>query len=158
MGRILVFSTLLLLMGAGVATGQTIPFGVRAGLGNNPDQFIVGGHARVAEPVIGWKIQPVFELGFGDDITTMAISGDMLYMFPELQTSEWGLYAGGGFGFVNYSWDVGHPGGNDSKSEFGLNLVGGVIKQLGSANEFIGELRIGLGDVPDLKLMAGIYF
>lgn len=146
------FALVLTTVSAGYAT---FPLGARAGFGMDPDQIVLGGHARVAEPMVGWAIQGVVELGFGDDVTAFSIDGDMLYTFPELETSAWGFYVGGGLGFTNYSWDIeGHSG---SSSEFGLNLVGGATRNLDSGNKLIGELRIGLGDIPDFRIMGGIY-
>jgi hypothetical protein len=131
-----------------------IPWGGRAGLSVSPDQFAIGAHAWVVEPIPAWYIQPTLEFGFGDNVTTFAINGDFLYTFPKIQ-SDWAIYAGAGLGFANYSFDV--PAGVDgSASEFGLNIFGGANRILKNNHRVGAELRVGIGDLPDLKIM-GMY-
>ncbi len=141
----------LVIAGAGTAAG-TVPLGARAGFSLEPDQVVFGAHAKAFEPYRGWWVVPVAELGFGDNVTTVALSGDMLYGFPELQTSDWGFYLGGGLGWAHYSWDGGDTG------EIGLNLVGGMTRRLLTGNELLLELRIGIDELPDVKIVTGITF
>jgi hypothetical protein len=54
---------------------------------------------------------------------------------------------------------VGLPGdrdrrGDDFHVEAGVNLVGGF--EWGPRGRYLLELRVGVGDIPDLKITAGI--
>jgi hypothetical protein len=155
MRRILIGACIFLVALSTTACAASFPIGAKAGLTFEPDQFAIGAFAQVSEPMLGWLIVPSVEFGFGDDITTICLQGDFIYTFPELQTTNWGWFVGGGLGLAMYSWDA-PPGYDGSQSEFGLNLVGGASKELDSGNKLLGELRIGLGDIPDFKIMAGI--
>ena len=46
-------------------------WGIRAGLGVDPDQLIVGAHWDLGEIVEHLRLQPNVELGFGDDVLTL---------------------------------------------------------------------------------------
>jgi hypothetical protein len=143
-----------MLVGVAVsAEAGTIPWGPRAGFSLKPDQFVIGGHAKVAEPVVGWGIVPNFDLGFGDDITTLQINGDFVYNFPELETYNWGWYAGAGLTWANYWFS-----GAGSSGEIGLSLLGGVSRILDNENRLSLELRFGIDDIPDFMLTLGYWF
>ena len=153
----LLAATFIAVLAAGTAASAKAPLGLHGGFSFDPDQFVIGAYARVSEPYIGWRVQPSVDLGFGDDVTTFNLNGDIVYTFPELQTSEWGFYAGGGLGLAYYTFDA-PPGVDDSATEIGLNIIGGVTRQLISGNELTGELRLGIDDIPDVKLLFGITF
>lgn len=155
--RVLVLScltaaTVACLAAAPAGAAMPFPVGLRGGFSIEPDQLVLGAHARVSELVRGWWIVPVAEFGFGDDVTTVALSGDVVYNFPELQTAQWGFYTGAGLGWILYSFDGG------DESEIGLNLIGAVLRRLDNADELSLELRIGIDELPDIKVMAGYTF
>jgi hypothetical protein len=117
----------------------------------NFDQIHIGGHVELAQPVLGLSFRPGIEVGFGDDVTFIAINGDMVYTFPELATADWSFYAGGGLALNIIKAD----GGGDNE-DLGLNAVGGIVKSLESGNDLFFELRLGVEDSPDVKLTLGL--
>jgi hypothetical protein len=150
----------LLLLAPATAAALT-PLGVHAGFSVDPDQFVFGGHAIMAEPLIGWQLHASLDFGFGDNVTSIIGNGDFVYAFPELATADWRFYVGGGVGVGQYSYDHPDPtppGFDDSDTQFGLNIVGGITRRLLSGNELLGELRIGVEDMPDVKIVAGFTF
>jgi opacity protein-like surface antigen len=149
--------TIIALLAAAPAAVAKAPLGLHGGFSFDPDQVVIGGHVRASAPYVGWIVQPSFDLGFGDHVTSFIFNGDMLYTFPELQTSEWGFYAGAGLALAFYELDLDGPG-DDSRTEVGLNLIAGVTKKLISGNELMGEFRLGVDDIPDVKLLLGITF
>ncbi len=137
------------------STGQAagnVSFGARAGLGLNPDQFVVGLQASYGSVAKVFQFAPSFDIGFGDNMTTLVINGDFVLPFS-LPRSSTRLYAGAGPTLGIYE-----PKGGGSDSEIGLTLVGGIMIPMASTNAYNLECRIGIGDVPDLRVLLGIAF
>ena len=154
----------LLLAGAGLlaglgaagsaSAGPTIPLGFRVGYTSDTfDQFHFGGHARLFELAPNFVIQPSLELGLGDNVTFWAGNVDIFYEFSELATPSWSFYAGGGVVLSHASFD-----GGGNKSNFGLDLAGGVTYALLPATKLFTEVRFGLEDAPDFKISVGLTF
>lgn len=121
--------------------------GFRAGLAINPDEFVVGIHFRT-DPIDGKQlyIVPSFEVGFGD-ATMLAFNGDLHYVF-DLE-SKLDPYAGGGV-TVNWFDDNGQ-----SDTEVGGSILGGLLLGETDMGRMFLEMKLGLGDVPDVKIMVG---
>jgi hypothetical protein len=114
--------------------------GLHAGMTIDPDNFLIGvrWNFPMAEPPI--NIVPSVEAGFGD-ITMIAGNLDAHYVF---QTGDVQPYVGGGITLNWFDFE------GDSSTEFGGSILGGV-----KFNPTWGaEAKIGLGDVPDAKVMV----
>jgi hypothetical protein len=128
--------------------------GPRLGLTINPDQFHVGGHIDLGDLTNNLMMQPNLEIGFGDNVTTVAPSFEVDYRFR----SDWGAwtpYLGGGAGPVFYSAKNG-----GSSSKLGVYLQFGIGKgSSGSeSGHFFVEGKLGLADAPDFKATVGWTF
>lgn len=128
--------------------------GPRVGFTINPDQIHIGGHVDFGDLANNLMIMPNIEVGFGDDLTTVAPTFELDYRFR----SGWGAwtpYLGGGIGPVFYS----HKNGGSS-SDLGLYMQFGIGK--GSSNSetghFFVEGKLGLADAPDFKATIGWTF
>jgi hypothetical protein len=152
--RALVLCALCALVPAAALAQGSIETGIgpRVGVSINPDQIVFGGQAIVGEIAPNLTFDPSLELGFGDDVTVVALNFDLHYHF-DVTNSKWRPYAGGGIGVGFFSVD---NGGSDT--EVGANLVVGAGTPTSGGNRFFGELRIGLGDLPDLKMVVGWNF
>jgi hypothetical protein len=116
--------------------------GLQAGLSLDPDDFIIGAHWQ-SKPLgesLYWV--PSVEAGFGD-VTMIAGNVDLHYLFKT--KSKAAPYVGGGATLNWFDFDGG------SETDFGGSLLGGM--QL-NAQMFL-EAKIGLGDVPDWKILVG---
>ena len=82
-----------LVVGAGTASAQGP--GVRAGVSVDPDQFYVGGHYETDELIDHLYLRPNLEVGFGDDVTTVAINIEGIYKFPLKNRRGTNVYAFG---------------------------------------------------------------
>jgi hypothetical protein len=135
--------------------------GPTIGVGVDPDQVHFGLRFYTGEISNRLDLRPGVEAGFGDDRVRGAFLIDALYRFRD-QWDVWQPYAGGGLslGVINHDSDPDPQGGDgdDTEVEPGLNLVGGVGKQLKSGNLFLTELRIGIGEAPDLGLAVSWIF
>jgi hypothetical protein len=128
---------------ATTASAQQGP-GARAGISVNPDQFYIGGHYDTGEIIDRLHLRPNVEIGFGDDVTTVAFNIEALYMTP-LPRSRWTFYAGGGPGVNVYDFD------NGSDTKAGVNVLAGLQHD----NGLFFEVKGGLFDSPDLKVGVG---
>jgi hypothetical protein len=119
----------------------------RAGMGINPDQFVVGVQAFLRSRLLGIaRLAPSVDVGFGDNVTATLINLDILSGSLTLPGSDLGFYAGAGGSAAIFS-----SNGN-SDTEWGVNIVGGVD----FARRFFGEARFGIDKMPDVRLLLGV--
>jgi hypothetical protein len=128
--------------------------GPRVGFTINPDQVHFGGQIDFGEIATNLMMVPNLEIGFGDNVTTIAPSFELDYRFR----SDWGVwspYLGGSMGPIFYSAKHG-----DSDTKFGLYLQGGIMKGLSGRNSgyFFIEGKLGMADAPDAKFTVGWTF
>ncbi len=121
-------------------------WGLRTGYSADPNQFYVGAHVGIGPLVSNLWLRPNLEIGFGDDVTLIAINAELAYWFPT--KSAWRLYLGGGPALNIYDFDTG------SETQGGLNFMFGVAHRGG----FFGEIKVGVFDSPDFKIGFGYTF
>lgn len=121
--------------------------GVRAGVSVDPDQFYVGGHYETDELIEHLHLRPNLEVGFGDDVTAVAVNVEAVYKFPLKNRRDTSFYAGGGPAILFYDRD------NGSDAKGGLNLLGGL-----EFGRVFLEVKGGLFDSPNLKVGIGYTF
>jgi hypothetical protein len=128
--------------------------GLHGGFSSGPDQFIIGPHLNLSPIADNLYIVPGAEVGFGDDVTTIAFNGDLQYRF-EVHDSKVRPYAGGGLGLIWFDPD----GPADSDTNLGVHILGGIFfGQLNGQPMFV-DVKAGLTDeVPDWKFQFGINF
>ena len=160
-----VFGTACLLCAALTATGAwarpgsvtATSIGPRVGFGLSPDQVVVGGHLNVGGFHPDWTFSPILEIGFGDHQTVVTVDFDAYY-HVRLADSDWRPYVGGGISINNFNFDERPPFPHHSDTEAGLNFVFGTSIPSGSSAPLFAELRVGLGDIPELRGMFGWNF
>ena len=157
----------LLLLAAGMATstalGQELgirSYGLRGGINMNPDQFNFGAHVDAGSLASRVRLQPSFELGLGNGVTLASANFDAHYLFTARRFRP---YAGGGLGVNLFDVTSGVGRREGLNIEPVLNLVGGLewgAPRAGSRafRRYLLEARVGMGDTPELKLVAGISF
>ena len=128
-------------------------WGPRVGLTMDPDQVHVGAHMDYG--VFGPRVrfQPNVEVGFGEDITLVAFNFEAAYRFRD-RWDAWTPYLGGGLGLNWWNYDR----YDDSDTDVGASLLGGIERGLKSGNRFFIEAKLGLADSPDAKFTAGWTF
>jgi hypothetical protein len=144
-GILIAFGVLLSPAALQAAAGAAL--GLRAGLSQNPDQFVVGAQAEIGSLGLA-TVAPSVDLGFGDNSDLTAANVDLRwYLFPLPQTGiQFYAAAGPTAVFVN------------SNSEIGLSLTAGAKIPMKGTGRYNVEARFGIGDIPDLKVMLGILF
>ena len=148
LSEILIVFGILTLVPATLKAGPVrAALGVRAGLSQNPDQFVVGAQAEVGSLGLA-TIAPSIDLGFGDNSDLTAANLDLRwYLFPLPETGiQFYAAAGPTAVFAN------------SQSDVGLSLTAGAKIPMKGKGRYNLEARFGIGDIPDLKVMLGILF
>jgi hypothetical protein len=146
---------LVILLGMGSsALAQEAPsglgFGLRAGMGLDPDQFVVGAQFSLGKSLKIFRVVPSVDAGFGNSLTTIDFNADFLARLL-VENTSFGFYGGGGptLAFIDRS------GGNGSW-EFGISLVAGLQVPIIPKKATNIEARFGILDIPDFRLLLAI--
>ena len=128
-------------------------WGPRVGISADPDQLFGGVHFDLGEIVEHLRLQPNVEIGFGDDVTSVTGSVAVHWLY-EVDWQGWQPYSGGEVGLNYLDFD----GRRGSDTEFALNAVSGVETRLKSDNRLSFEIKLGIIEEPDVKLLVGWTF
>jgi hypothetical protein len=126
-------------------------FGLRTGYGTNPDQFVIGAQAVLGRTLGFMRFAPSIDAGFGNDMTTYLVNADFRLLSLTPPGSPAGLYCGAGLSLAVL--DSNNAG---SDIQIGVNVVTGLTFPLGSRSEYNLEVRFGLVDMPELRILFGI--
>ena len=150
--RRLVILTLAILVTvpAAATAGSFTYYGAHLGFGQNPDQTVIGGQLQWNGVAPRMAFVPGIDLGFNDAESVLTLSGDLHYQLTHETT--WQPYVGAGVG-VNAWRDEVRPAGSDTRA--GGELVVGAATRNRSGGRFFTEMKLGFGDSPELKVMAG---
>jgi hypothetical protein len=132
-------------------------YGARLGGSVDPDQLTVGGYVKLGKMTQMFSFRPSVDLGFGDNLFTVAGNVDAQVDFVDIE-GTYKPFVGGGLGLIYYNAEGDYGGGDDSDTEIGVNLYGGVERAFGSYNRGYAEFRIGIDDLPDFKFTFGYGF
>jgi hypothetical protein len=124
---------------------SSLGFGVKAGLGIEPGQFVIGAQYSLGKALGIFRVVPAVHVGFGD-VTTFDFNVDFL---ARLITKD------SGFGFYGGAAPTLIVG--DGFDEFGITLIGGVQVPIMKSRATNIEGRFGLGDLPDFRLLLTIF-
>lgn len=130
-------------------------WGPRLGLTVDPDQVHFGAHVDFGNFGRHVRFQPNVEVGIGDDVTLVAVNFEAAYRFAG-NWNVWSPYLGGGLG-VNFT-SFENRRGDDTDSEVGVSVLGGIERGLSSGSRFFTEVKLGLADTPDAKITFGWTF
>ena len=122
----------------------SLGFGVKAGFGIGPEQFVVGLQYSLGKALGIFRVVPNIHVGFGD-ATTVDFNVDFLARLVT-KDSGFGFYAGAAPTFIT----------GDGDDEVGVTLIGGVQVPLIKNKGTNIEARFGLGDIPDFRLLLSL--
>jgi hypothetical protein len=131
---------------AGVAVGP------RAGYDFDSDDFVLGAEAELGRAFQNFRFAPSLDFELGDNTITAFNADFRLYLF---HLPETGLHF---YGSAGPTLLFGSRGKGDTETELGLSLVAGMKIPMKKQNRYNLEMRFGIGDIPDLKLMISILF
>jgi len=121
-------------------------FGLKAGIGFNPTQFVVGAQYSLGKGLGIFRIVPNVHLGFGDG-TSVDFNLDFLARVIA-EDAGFGFYAGAAPTFTTW----------DGSSDFGFTVVAGTQLPILKGHATNLEARFGIGDVPEFRILAAIVF
>ncbi len=126
--------------------------GVRVGYTSweSLNQVHFGCHSDLGEFAENLTFVPSVELGLGDELTTVALNGDVRWAFSEMVSDPWGLFGGASVGLIWTDWP--HA---DANSDLGLSALGGLTRRFGNGHDGLLEVRVGLLDSPGCKVTLG---
>ena len=154
--RILVVFALLTLLPVASHAAVFGAWGPELGFSSGPDQIVVGGHFQVGDAAPQLDFVPGIDLGFGDNQTLVSLNGDFRYRIK--MNTTWEPYAGAGIGIHFVSFDNAGPGVDESETDAGGHFIFGASVPTKSGSSFFAEIKLGMGDSPDFKAMAGWNF
>ena len=138
-------------------------WGPRVGASIDADQLLAGAQFDLGEFFTNVRWQPSFELGYGDDKFSFFGNFMVSYYFPVKAAVT--PYAGGQV--TVWLFDQNGPINNNDlnngvedgfNAEIGVYAVGGIETKLKGGTRFLAELQVGVGDVPDFRVLAGWTF
>jgi hypothetical protein len=141
-------------------------WGPRVGLQSDPDQGLVGAQFDLGEFTTNLRWQPSVELGFGDDKTSLYGNFMVSYYFPVeaavtpyagAQVQAW-LFDNDGNNCDNQGNNCDDGFDDGFNVEVGVDAVGGIETKLKSGTRFLAELNVGLGDIPEVRVLVGWTF
>lgn len=138
---------LALLLAPGGASAQGVGF--QGGASIDPEQVYIGVHAET-RPLFGrLHFRPAIEGGFGDDITLAALNIEFLYKVP-IEGSAWNFYQASGPAVNIFRID--RP-----LQDADVDVRAGFVFSTGfqHKNGFFAEIKVGVGDSPNLKFGVG---
>ncbi|MFQ6084242.1 MAG: hypothetical protein ACE5WD_12920 [Candidatus Aminicenantia bacterium] len=153
--KILIFLSFSLFSFFPLNSQQIGGFGPRIGFSAGTlTQVNLGFHFTIYEILERVNFQPNFEVGIGDNRTTLALGLEFLYM---IKRPRFGPYVGGGVGINNYNWEdrMGH---GRSKTEASINLLTGIEKKLKRGSKGFFEIKIIVADITLAKFTVGYKF
>jgi len=131
-------------------------FGPHFGFSSGPGQVLGGGHLLWAEVAPRLDFVPSAEVGVGDHQTDFNLNGDFHYRLD--MSTQWQPYVGGGIGLQFASFDNRGPAVDRTETRAGGHLIAGAMVAAPGKTQFFAELKLGIGDVPDFKGVAGWNF
>jgi len=134
---------------------DTSPWGLRAGLGSDPDQIIVGANFLETPIANNLFLVPSAEIGLGDDHIILSATAPFHYRF--VTSTNLRPYAGGGVTIGVDRHDKSNDN-SDTNMEIALRATGGVIFRLRGGTEMFGELNLIFGDLNKIQAMVGWRF
>jgi len=160
--RILVVGMFVLCAFAPTANAQQemgfFGYGFRFGGSVNPDQLNLGAYVKLGKMSQMFSFRPSVDLGFGDDVFTVAGNVDAQVDFVDVR-GTYKPFVGGGLGIIYFDLNNDLPSyADDSDTEIGLNIYGGVERDFGSYRRGSAEVRVGIDDLPDFKMTFGFGF
>jgi hypothetical protein len=123
-------------------------FGVKAGVGIEPTQFVLGAQYSLGKSLGIVRVVPNTHIGFGDGGTIWDLNVDFLLRLI-VADNGFGFYGGGAptVAFVS-----------DHDTDFGFSLVVGTQLPLMKAHATNIEARFGTGSLPDFRLLLTLVF
>jgi hypothetical protein len=152
-------SAAFLLLPADALAQEQSRYGGRVGFSASPDQLTLGAFLGFTEINPSVRPRPSIDFGFGDEVFTAILNGDLEYGIRDTGIDAM-PFVGAGVALAFYKFDFGPASGDADETnwEVGIQVYGGLEKDLGGYKTGLIEVRVGFLDVPDVKITVGMGF
>jgi hypothetical protein len=147
---LLPLATLVLLLPAAASASSFKYYGPHFGFGQGPDHTVIGGQLQWNGVAPRVAFVPSLDYGFGNANSVLTINSDLHFQLTN--DMAWAPYLGAGVGIHMWS-EPGGAGRGDPQT--GGHLILGAAVRNGTGGRFFTEMKLGMGDSPDMKLLAG---
>ena len=134
------------------AAGSFTYYGPHMGFAQNPDETVIGGQLQWNGVAPRMAFVPSVDLGFNDAQSVLMVNADFHYQLTH--DTAWQPYVGAGVGLQAWSDEQAAAGTNDRKA--GGQVIVGAATRNNTGGRFFTELRMGFGDMPDLRMTVGL--
>jgi hypothetical protein len=148
--RVIMTLAILVLLPATASAGPFNYYGPHVGFGQGPDQTVIGGQLQWNGVAPRTAFVPGIDYGFNDLGSVLTVNADFHYQLS--YETAWQPYAG--LGAEMNVWRDNGLGGTRQTQSGGHLIVGAAIRNR-SGGRFFTELKLGLGDTPDMKMLLG---
>jgi len=128
-------------------------YGFRGGFSFSPDQFVAGAFMGFRDIRPGFGLRPSLDIGLGNGGFAFVLNANGQYHFRGADFPAV-PYAGAGIAVGYYDAD----GPDNSSTDVGVNMFGGLEWDLGGYRIAFAEFQLGLGDAPEVKIVGGFGF
>lgn len=150
--RVIITLAILVLLPAAASAGPFTYYGPHLGLGQGPDQTVIGGQLQWNGIAPRMAFVPGIDYGFNDLSSVVTLNGDFHYQLS--YETAWQPYVGLG-AEVNVWRDNQGRNTSGNVSETGGHLIVGAATRNRSGGRFFTELKLGMGNAPDMKFLLG---
>ena len=149
--RVIITLAILVLLPAAASAGPFTYYGPHLGLGQGPDQTLIGGQLQWNGVAPRMAFVPGIDYGFNDLSSVVTLNGDFHYQLS--YETAWQPYVGVG-AEVNV-WQENQGRSTNGVTETGGHLIVGAATRNRSGGRFFTELKLGMGNAPDMKFLLG---
>jgi hypothetical protein len=148
--RVIMTLAILVLLPAAASAGPFTYYGPHIGFGQGPDQTLIGGQLQWNGVAPRMAFVPGVDYGFNDLSSVLTLNGDFHYNLS--YSTAWQPYVG-----LGAEMNVWHDNasGDPGVTQSGAHLIVGAATRNRSGGRFFTELKLGLGDSPDMKMLLG---
>ncbi len=155
--RVIMTLAFLVLLPAAASAGPFTYYGPHLGFGQGPDQTVIGGQLQWNGVAPRMAFVPGVDWGFNDISSVLTLNGDFHYQLSHETT--WQPYVGMG-AEINAFRRTETEGRNRNETtttgtDAGGHLILGMATRNRTGGRFFTELKLGLGDSPDMKFLLG---
>jgi hypothetical protein len=148
--RSIVTLALLVLLPAAASAGAFTYYGPHMGFAQGPDHMVLGGQLQWNGVAPKLAFVPGMDFGIAEQRSVATVNADFHYNLS--YDTTWQPYVGAGVAFD--VWSDATPRGSRELGQGGSLIVGAACYNR-TGGRFFTELKLGLRDTPELKMLVG---
>ena len=155
--RVIMTLAVLVMLPSAASAGSFNYYGMHMGFGQGPDQMVIGGQLQCNGVAPRMAFVPGLDYTFNDASKDLAVNADFHYNLT--YETAWQPYVGAGVAMNVWSQTTTDSRRDERNASTGVQpggqLIVGAATRNGTGGRFFTELKLGLGDAPEFKMLAG---